>query len=369
MTSPAFDNGQGRVPVEMQDLIFSLVAATSFGDIPAIALLNKFTSSRVTPLLYNHVRIENLRTLKLFLSLPRPLVQTLQIGDCPLSPIVPSKKGTRKPDYTNQEDLLGHVPEMCPNVQKLSLYFVPEDDNDLIKELCTRMKNLRYLSLFEAGLFAQAAAAAVELEAEEEADEEEEPDEDENDEEEDDDRNEEPEEVDEDAEDPAEDVVEDEVEASGEDTSAHEKDATEPTKSGLGFHSLTHAYFGGIPPWDGVSIPVPQSLFPSLTHVAFFVDGYGEDSPPSMITDVIQEWITLAPTLQKLVLSFDKDASPVSVLNAWIAWHQHICSRAPSHPARCDRRIVCVKTSESSVDSNHDQFEFMDRLWALADGL
>ncbi|KAH8829868.1 hypothetical protein DL96DRAFT_1813003 [Flagelloscypha sp. PMI_526] len=365
MTSSVFDNGQGRVPVEMQDIIFSLVAAT---DLPSIALLNKYTHSRVTPLLYNDVRIKDLRTLKLFLSLPRPLVQTLQIGDCPMPPIVPSKKGTRKPDYTNQEDLLGHVPEMCPNVQKLSLYFVPEDDNDMVKGLCTRMKHLRCLSLFEAGLFAQTAAAAVELEAEEESEEEEEPDEDEDDNEEDGDGNREPEEVDEDAEDPAEDAVEDEVEVSSQDTPTNEKDATEPTKSRLGFHSLTHAYFGGLPPWDGNDIPVPPSLFPSLTHVAFFVDGYGEDSPPSMIADVIQEWITQVPTLQKLVLRFDKDASPVSVPDAWIGWHQHVHSLVPSHPARCDRRIVCVKTSEVRVDSNDDQFEFLDRLRALAEG-
>ncbi|KAH8829876.1 hypothetical protein DL96DRAFT_1590755 [Flagelloscypha sp. PMI_526] len=305
MTSFVLNQRQGRIPTEIQDNIFSLVA----------------TTSRVDHLLYTNVRIEDLLTLKLFLSLPRPLVQALQIGNCPRLPSFTERKEL---EHTYQDVLLGQVPEMCPNVQKLALHFVPERD----KGLCFRMKHLKCLSILDPDRFAQYIT---------DPDSEEEPATD----------------------DEGQGDIHHEVGASGEGMNPTELRAPK-----LAFHSLTHIYLGDTVPWDGSEFLIPLSCFPALTHLALFADPYSEEAQSSMIADAIEEWITKVPSIQMLILRFGENWCSEEPTDAW---HQYVRSLYPSHPARADNRIVCVKMSEVDDIGNEGQFEFMNRLWAFAE--
>ncbi|KAH8829866.1 hypothetical protein DL96DRAFT_905707 [Flagelloscypha sp. PMI_526] len=225
-------------------------------------------------------------------------------------------------DYTDQENLLSQVPEICPNVQKLAVLYVPAAD----RGLCLRMKQLKCLSIHGAYVFAQ-YVTRLDYDNRLRKD---------NDE--------------------------------GQNNQEFMKDS--PTQSltpKLAFHSLTHVYFGGTVPWDGTVFLVPSYLFPSLTHVGFFANPYYEESPPSMIAAVVKEWITKVPSLQWLVLHFDKDSTSEFTPHPLRIWQQHVRSLLPSHPSRTDNRVVYLQMSELDINGNEDQLEFMDRLWAFAE--
>ncbi|KAH8829872.1 hypothetical protein DL96DRAFT_1813006 [Flagelloscypha sp. PMI_526] len=323
MTALVLKQRQGRIPVEIQDDIFSLVAVTSPGDLPAIARGNKHFNNRVTPLLYTNVHIRNLPTLRLFLSLPRPLVQALQIKDCRAPPCVPKRMWQ---ELAYQEYLVRQIPEMCPNVQKLALRSVPLED----KGLLFRLKHLTCLIICDPDSFAQYFSNP---------DSEGYPATDSN-------------------EDKEQSKIYHKVKASRE-----RMKSTKLLAQELIFRFLTHVYFGDIAPWNGKEFLIPLSCFPALTHLAFLVDPYSDETPPSLIANIVEEWITKVPNLRRLVLRFEEDWESEQPLRIW---HQHVRSLLPSHPARADNRIVCNRVSEDDR-IRRDQFKFMNRLWAYAE--